>query len=154
MLPSDVKEKAQHAKLSQNKTDDEWLSGVVPSFLNVDYQGRVIRIDTFSKVIHAMFGVSCGGGELNTLSQTVGPGTRLGYFTSSPSLLRILQFINESTTQAPSGLSQAIVGQLLHEYKEDGFTRWLRGLAAQYELRRAPPDFTQVLKLNQSHRFR
>ncbi|KAI5478850.1 actin cortical patch component Lsb4, partial [Pseudohyphozyma bogoriensis] len=67
---------------------------------------------------------------------TVGPGVRLGYFTSSPSLLRILRFITEETNQAPSGLSQAIVGQLLHTFEQGGFTRWLRGLGAQYELRR------------------
>ncbi|KAL8290474.1 hypothetical protein RQP46_002732 [Phenoliferia psychrophenolica] len=114
VLPEEAKKKAKLQALARGKTDEEWLGSVVPSFLAVDYQGRVIRIDTFSK--------------------TIGPGVRLGYFTTSPSLLRVLQSVAQG--QAPSGLSQAIVGQLLHEYKQDGFARWLRGIAAQYELRR------------------
>ncbi|KAK4702386.1 hypothetical protein P7C70_g3836, partial [Phenoliferia sp. Uapishka_3] len=116
VLPASVREREALSTAAVAKTDEKWLEGTTPSFLNVDYQGRVIRIDTFSK--------------------TVGPGSRLGYFTTSPSLRRVLQYINETTTQAPSGLSQAIVGQLLHEFKTDGFVRWLRGIAAQYELRR------------------
>lgn len=30
------------------ETDDEFLASLVPSYLKFDYQGRVIRIDTFS----------------------------------------------------------------------------------------------------------
>lgn len=67
---------------------------------------------------------------------TVGPGSRLGYFTSSPSLLRILQTLVEGSTGAPSGISQAVVGQVLQTFDQDGFSRWLRGISAQYELRR------------------
>ena len=45
-----VKTKARLQAIASGKSDKEWLSSVVPSFLTVDYQGRVIRIDTFSKV--------------------------------------------------------------------------------------------------------
>lgn len=32
----------------KKETDDEFLASLVPSYLKFDYQGRVIRIDTFS----------------------------------------------------------------------------------------------------------
>ncbi|KAJ6493648.1 PLP-dependent transferase [Mycena vitilis] len=97
-------------------TDDEWLDSLVPSFLRFDYQGRVIRLDTFSK--------------------SFGPGGRLGYYTGSPVLLERLAALHQSFISFPSGLSQAIYGELLHRFEPAGFTRWLRGITAQYELRR------------------
>ncbi|KAJ7252715.1 PLP-dependent transferase [Mycena haematopus] len=100
----------------KNQTDDAWLDGLVPSFLRFDYEGRVIRLDTFSK--------------------SVGPGGRLGYFTASPVFLEKLASFQQNFISFPSGLSQAIVGGLLDKYQTEGFTRWLRGITAQYELRR------------------
>ncbi|KAF9071872.1 pyridoxal phosphate-dependent transferase [Rhodocollybia butyracea] len=114
--PSNEKERVKTTEAAKKKTDEEWLDSVTPSFLNFDYQGRVIRIDTFSK--------------------TIGPGARLGYYTTSPSLRRILDFLGAASNSPPSGLTQAIVGQLLYTFQRDGFTRWIRGLGAQYELRR------------------
>ncbi|KAF9071873.1 pyridoxal phosphate-dependent transferase [Rhodocollybia butyracea] len=114
--PSNEKERVKATEAAKKKTDEEWLDSVTPSFLSFDYQGRVIRIDTFSK--------------------TIGPGVRLGYYTTSPSLRRILDILGSVSNSAPSGLTQAIVGQLLYTFQRDGFTRWIRGLGAQYELRR------------------
>lgn len=42
----------------------------------------------------------------------------------------------ETSTQAPCGLSQALVTQLLTTWKPDGYIRWLRGLGQQYTDRR------------------
>ncbi|KAJ7115875.1 pyridoxal phosphate-dependent transferase [Mycena epipterygia] len=104
------------ARVAKKQTDEEWLNSLVPSFLQFDYEGRVIRLDTFSK--------------------SVGPGGRLGYYTGSPLLLEKLATLHQSFISFPSGLSQAIIGELLHRYEAEGFTRWLRGITAQYELRR------------------
>ncbi|KAJ7180583.1 PLP-dependent transferase [Mycena filopes] len=104
------------AQVTKKQTDAEWLDSLVPSFLQFDYEGRVLRLDTFSK--------------------SVGPGGRLGYYTGSPLLLRKLEALHQAFISFPSGLSQAIVGELLHTYGQEGFTRWLRGITAQYELRR------------------
>ncbi|KAJ7043527.1 PLP-dependent transferase [Mycena alexandri] len=101
---------------TKKQTDEEWLDSLVPSFLQFDYEGRVLRLDTFSK--------------------SVGPGGRLGYYTGSPLLLRKLEALHQSFISFPSGFSQAIVGELLHRFGQEGFTRWLRGITAQYELRR------------------
>ncbi|KAJ6591661.1 PLP-dependent transferase [Mycena vulgaris] len=103
-------------RVAPKQTDEEWLDSLVPSFLKFDYQGRVIRLDTFSK--------------------SFGPGGRLGYYTGSPLLLEKLGALHQAYISFPSGLSQAIYGELLSRYKAEGFTRWLRGITAQYELRR------------------
>ncbi|KAJ7504474.1 PLP-dependent transferase [Mycena galericulata] len=103
-------------RVTKKQSDEEWLDGLVPSFLHFDYQGRVLRLDTFSK--------------------SIGPGGRLGYYTGAPLLLEKLGALHQSFISFPSGLSQAIYGELLHRYQTEGFTRWLRGITAQYELRR------------------
>ncbi|GAA5977010.1 hypothetical protein JCM10908_004820 [Rhodotorula pacifica] len=109
---------ARSAALS-NKTesDAEFLASLVPSYLNLDYQGRVVRIDTFSK--------------------TICPGSRLGWTTCNPLFAERLERANESSTQAASGMSQALVGALLAEqWGYTGYLRWLKGLKAEYRNRR------------------
>lgn len=44
--------------------------------------------------------------------------------------------MGETSTQAPCGLGQALVTQLLVTWKPDGYIRWLRGLGQQYTDRR------------------
>ncbi|KAJ7890629.1 PLP-dependent transferase [Mycena olivaceomarginata] len=100
----------------KKQTDEEWLDGLVPSFLRFDYEGRVLRLDTFSK--------------------SIGPGGRLGYYTGQKLFLDKLAAHHRNEISFPSGISQALIGELLHRYEAEGFTRWLRGLTAQYELRR------------------
>ncbi|KZM19928.1 catalytic [Ascochyta rabiei] len=70
-----------------------FLDSLIPSYLSVDYQGRVVRLDTFSK--------------------TVAPGCRLGWITTQPALAERLLRITESSTQQPSGFVQAMVAELL-----------------------------------------
>ncbi|PSR73704.1 hypothetical protein PHLCEN_2v10623 [Hermanssonia centrifuga] len=95
---------------------DIFLHNLAPSYLKFDYQGRVIRLDTFSKY--------------------VAPGSRLGWFTCSPLLAERLERQGETTTQAPSGLSQSLITKLLTTWKYDGYVRWLHGLAIEYRTRR------------------
>ncbi|SGZ29995.1 BQ5605_C052g12585 [Microbotryum silenes-dioicae] len=102
---------------SLTETDEEFLQSLVPSFLRYDYQGRVIRIDTFSK--------------------TICPGARMGWTTGHPLLMERMQRANESSSQAASGFSQALITKLLvEEWGMKGFLRWLKGLKAQYRIRR------------------
>lgn len=83
---------------------------------SVDTQGRVIRLDTFSK--------------------TIAPGVRLGWFTCNLLFAERLERHGETSTQAPCGLGQSLVTKLLLTWKYDGYVRWLRGLRIQYGLRR------------------
>ena len=113
-------------------SSDKWkssgfpfLDSLVPSYLAVDYQGRVVRLDTFSK--------------------TVAPGCRLGWITTQPALCERLLRITETATQQPSGFVQALVAELLigpqdsrkdfNIWETGGWVRWLEGLRGAYEKR-------------------
>ena len=89
---------------------------LVPPFIQLDTEGRVIRLDTFSK--------------------TISPGSRLGHFTASPVFIERLLRATEVTTQAPSGWSQAITLELLKTWTQEGYLTWLRNLKETYTTRR------------------
>ncbi|KAL4918458.1 pyridoxal phosphate-dependent transferase [Aspergillus aurantiobrunneus] len=112
----------------------KFLDSLVPSYLSIDTDGRVIRLDTFSK--------------------TIAPGCRLGWITAQPVVVERLVRITESTTQAPSGFVQAMVAELIlgqqaddkavtsqkghntrKAWQMDGWVRWLESLRAGYEQR-------------------
>ncbi|PCH40915.1 PLP-dependent transferase [Wolfiporia cocos MD-104 SS10] len=99
-----------------NMNDADWLSTLAPSFLKFDYQGRVIRLDTFSKYI--------------------APGSRLGWHTCNPMFAERLERQGETSAQAPCGFGQSLITQTLLTWKYDGYLRWLHGLAVQYKTRR------------------
>ncbi|ETN43992.1 uncharacterized protein HMPREF1541_10857 [Cyphellophora europaea CBS 101466] len=110
-----------------------FLDSLVPSYLSVDTDGRVIRLDTFSK--------------------SVAPGCRLGWITAQPAFVEVIQRITETTTQQPSGFVQSMIAELLQGpsdvsgdpgrggskdgsgWKVDGWVRWLEGLRGNYERR-------------------
>ncbi|KAK4043041.1 pyridoxal phosphate-dependent transferase [Parachaetomium inaequale] len=121
-----------------------FLDSLTPSFLALDTDGRVVRLDTFSK--------------------TVAPGCRLGWITTQPALAERFQRISESTTQQPSGFVQSLISELVlgpHNtqnqlakttfsrllsprdratfsgWDTSGWVRWLAGLRGTYERRMA-----------------
>ena len=121
----------QQRPLPQRSSGYHFLDSLIPSYLSVDYQGRVVRLDTFSK--------------------TVAPGCRLGWITTQPKLCERLLRITETSTQQPSGFVQAMIAELIigpHDpkhgrggdksakgWKMDGWIRWLEGLRGNYERR-------------------
>ncbi|KAJ6782236.1 hypothetical protein PWT90_09225 [Aphanocladium album] len=118
-------------------TGYDFLDSLVPSYLSMDVDGRVIRLDTFSK--------------------TIAPGCRLGWITAQPAIIERLERITETTTQQPSGFVQAMVVEMLMGPSDDrvkafhrlsvkektqfrgwelgGWVRWLEGLRGVYERR-------------------
>lgn len=95
---------------------DEFLRSLTPSMLQFDHQGRVIRLESFSK--------------------TLAPGLRLGYFVANPLFTERLLRATEVETQDPSGLSQALTLRLLQSWGIDGYLGWLQGLGVEYCRRR------------------
>lgn len=111
----------------------EFLDSLVPSYISVDTDGRVIRLDTFSK--------------------TVAPGCRLGWITAQPAIVDRILRITETSTQQPSGFVQSIVAEMMmgpaagdkdpgkgpskdgRGWSMDGWVRWLEGLRGNYERR-------------------
>ena len=132
------KSERKETATATNDADDNvarFVASLVPSYLRIDTQGRVIRMDTFSKVRRlSSLTHSC---SLSTvLRQTIAPGVRLGWLTCSPLFAERLERMGETSTQAPCGLGQSLVMALLTQWTFDGYVRWLRGLRTQYTLRR------------------
>lgn len=122
------------------KSGYPFLDSLVPSYLSIDVDGRVVRLDTFSK--------------------TVAPGCRLGWITAQPKIVERVLRITETSTQQPSGFVQSMIAELVvgPPGKEDsdipgssppanggmkdgsgwnigGWVRWLEGLRGNYERR-------------------
>lgn len=111
----------------------DFLDSLVPSFVSIDTDGRVLRLDTFSK--------------------TVAPGCRLGWITAQPALIERILRITETSTQQPSGFVQSVIAELImgpakgdqdpgkgpakdgRGWSFDGWVRWLEGLRGNYERR-------------------
>ncbi|KAL1735979.1 pyridoxal phosphate-dependent transferase [Schizophyllum commune] len=96
--------------------EKHFIASLAPSFLKFDYQGRVVRLETFSK--------------------TVAPGSRLGFFTCNAVFAERFERQGETSTQAPCGFGQSMVASLLLQWQYSGYIRWLRALRLQYKQRR------------------
>ncbi|UNI18978.1 hypothetical protein JDV02_005204 [Purpureocillium takamizusanense] len=123
----------------RRRSGHDFIDSLVPSYLSLDVDGRVIRLDTLSK--------------------TMAPGCRMGWITAQPKFIERLERITEISTQQPSGFAQAMVVQLLagqqpdalntfaelpaHKrgafsgWKMDGWVHWLASLRSVYERRAA-----------------
>lgn len=97
--------------------NEEFLKSLVPTYLSMDVDGRVMRMDSFSKV--------------------VAPGTRVGWITASEQIVERFIRHNENSNQNPSGLSQLFLYKLLDEgWGHDGYLQWLIALRLNYTKRR------------------
>lgn len=95
----------------------EFLHNLVPSYLSLDTSGRVLRMDSFSKII--------------------APGSRTGWVTGSTQLIERFMRHNEVSVQNPSGFSTSILYNLLEcNWGHKGFLEWLMYLRAEYTRRR------------------
>ncbi|KAG1880859.1 pyridoxal phosphate-dependent transferase [Suillus subluteus] len=95
------------------------IAEVLPrSFLSMDYDGRVMRLDSFSKI--------------------VAPGMRLGWVTSNSFFAEKLDMLTDSSSQHPHGMGQAFISELLGSggWGVDGFMKWILSLCNEYQRRR------------------
>ncbi|KAH7027493.1 pyridoxal phosphate-dependent transferase [Microdochium trichocladiopsis] len=111
-----ISEKAGNAA-QQDQDIDAFVQSLPPTYLSLDLDGRVMRLDSFSK---------------NLI-----PGSRLGWVTASQQMVEQYLRHAECNSQGPSGLSQLIVQKLVDEtWGHDGFLRWLLHLRDEYTVRR------------------
>ncbi|KAK3615874.1 Aromatic/aminoadipate aminotransferase 1 [Elasticomyces elasticus] len=95
----------------------DFLASLVPSYLSLDTDGRVMRMDSFSKVI--------------------APGTRVGWITASEQICKCYSIHADLSTQSPSGLSQMMLFKILEEHWDhDGYLDWLLHIRMEYTQRR------------------
>lgn len=96
---------------------EEFLKSLVPTYLSLDTDGRVMRLDSFSKVI--------------------APGTRTGWITASEQVVERFIRANETSVQNPSGISQLLLFKMLDEHwGHEGYLDWLIHLRMEYTGRR------------------
>ncbi|KAI4907392.1 hypothetical protein J4E90_009421 [Alternaria incomplexa] len=95
----------------------DFIESLVPSYLSIDTDGRVIRFDSFSKVI--------------------APGSRIGWITAPAEVVERYSKHADVSTQNPAGMSQLILFKLLDEHwGHAGYLDWLIHMRMQYTHRR------------------
>ncbi|KAJ3543634.1 hypothetical protein NM208_g3474 [Fusarium decemcellulare] len=93
------------------------LKIIVPSYLSIDVDGRVLRMDSFSKVIS--------------------PGSRIGWITAPEAITERYKSHADVSTQGPSGFSQLALFKLLDEHwGHAGYLEWLIHIRKEYTKRR------------------
>lgn len=98
-------------------SNDDGGCELIPSYLSLDIDGRVLRMDSVSKVL--------------------APGSRMGWVAASQQVIEKFIRQNETSAQNPSGFSQVIIYKLLnHHWGHLGFFKWLEGIQAEYIWRR------------------
>lgn len=95
---------------------EEFIKALVPSFISLDVDGRVIRLDSFSKVL--------------------APGMRLGWIVGQKTLLERYVRYHEVSIQCPSGFTSSLTNGLLRKWGHSGYIDWLIGLRAEYTHKR------------------
>ncbi|KAF5838173.1 pyridoxal phosphate-dependent transferase [Dunaliella salina] len=86
-----------------------------PSLLSFDVDGRVLRIDTFAKIL--------------------GPGYRLGWITAPPPLAAKMAVAVQASCCGPASISQVVISELLNMWGLDGFEAFVRKQQAMYARR-------------------
>ncbi|XP_068228584.1 kynurenine/alpha-aminoadipate aminotransferase, mitochondrial-like [Palaemon carinicauda] len=89
---------------------------IAPSFLSLDTDGRVLRFDSFSKIVSA--------------------GLRVGYVTGPSPLLDRIVWHMQASVLCPPGITQVMISELLKEWGEEGFKRHVTGLRQFYQSQR------------------
>lgn len=101
---------------SQLESAKTFLATLKPSFLNLDTNGRVVRLDSTSKIL--------------------APGLRTGWVTASKEIVDKFISYAEVSTVAVSGPSQLMLWHLLEAtWGHVGFFSWLTYLSQQYRHR-------------------
>lgn len=95
----------------------EFIDSLVPSILSLDVDGRVLRLDSFSKVL--------------------APGSRIGWLTAPTQLCERFRLHSDVSTQGPCGFSQLGIFKLLDEqWGHSGYLDWLVYIRMEYTKRR------------------
>ncbi|KAL2412784.1 Aromatic amino acid aminotransferase C56E4.03 [Exophiala dermatitidis] len=95
----------------------DFLSNLVPSYLSLDTSGRVLRLDSFSKII--------------------APGSRCGWVTGQPQVIERFIRHSEVSVQTPAGFTLSVLYNLLEQnWGHKGFLEWLMFIRAEYTRRR------------------
>ncbi|KAJ5776305.1 aromatic amino acid aminotransferase [Penicillium nucicola] len=101
----------------QKSCHEQFIRNLIPSYLSMDMDGRVLRLDSFSKVL--------------------APGLRVGWIVGPEQLVERFTRGCETSNQNPSGVSQLMIYKLLDEHwGHSGYLDRLMELQRSYAVRR------------------
>lgn len=106
-------------RLSDFLTVDEYLKDhLEPSYLTIDTSGRVLRIETFSKLF--------------------APGLRLGFIVGHKNVIEAISNYANVVTRSSSGTSQLLVNNVIEQSFRgvDGWLEWILKMRHTYTNRR------------------
>lgn len=101
---------------SKHLNKAEFLKSLVPSYLSLDEEGRVVRLDSFSKVL--------------------APGSRVGWIIAQKGFTDKYLRQHDVTIQIACGFAQSIINGLLQRWGQDGYLQWLIELRRAYTRKR------------------
>lgn len=107
---------AEERKGKHVHSHDEFVKALVPSYLSIDVDGRVIRLDSLSK--------------------TIAPGTRYGWIIAQEKILEKFTRLHEVSIQTACGFTQSLLNGLFQKWGQGGYFDWLMGLRAEYTHKR------------------
>ncbi|TPX12962.1 uncharacterized protein E0L32_006607 [Thyridium curvatum] len=106
-----------HIPTVSSSAETYFTKNLIPSYLSLDKSGRVVRLDSASKIL--------------------APGLRIGWVTANESVIDKFASYHEVCTAFPSGPSQLMVfNQLCENWGAHGFVNWLASLSMRYQKRR------------------
>jgi kynurenine/2-aminoadipate aminotransferase len=95
----------------------------------MDKEGRVIRFDSFSKII------SSGIPTILIFFRQI-PGLRLGFVTGPKTLVELIQYDQQATCLHTSGLSQVVLYSVLSKWGKEGWDKQMQAVQKTYTERR------------------
>lgn len=111
---------------------------LIPSFLSMDIDGRVMRVDRSVYLPHHT-AVPLISSLSNSFSKIMAPGMRLGWITSNPLFHECLVHLTDSSTHHPHAFGQIFITEMLSSptgWRISGFDKWVRSLRLEYQRRR------------------
>ncbi|ODQ79784.1 hypothetical protein BABINDRAFT_36812 [Babjeviella inositovora NRRL Y-12698] len=116
-LPSYEKVLSNPEKLLEITIEEYLKTELAPSYLTLDTEGRVLRVETFSKLF--------------------GPGLRLGFIVAHKRFSKVMAEYSTITTRSPSGPSQFLVNSVAQKLGGvDGWLQWILKVRAAYAHRK------------------
>lgn len=93
------------------------FEGLGETYLSMDVDSRVIRLDTFSKFL--------------------APGIRLGWATCHPDMLEKICFSLHASTIGPCSFTQVMIAEVLTAWGHEGLVQHLKKMQVDYKKRAA-----------------
>ncbi|EAZ63574.2 aromatic amino acid aminotransferase II [Scheffersomyces stipitis CBS 6054] len=117
-LPSFAEPSLENLKDHDLTVDDYINHSLLPSYLKYDTEGRVVRVETFSKVF--------------------APGLRLGFLVGHKKIIDVITKYSSIVTRSPSGAAQLLLLNIIEQKYGgiDGWLAWILKMRLAYAHRR------------------